>query len=114
MLHDPDVYENPMDFNPDRYRGLDLEMQKVTDPAFGFGRRACPGFHFASGTIFAIVATALATCDILPAVDEQGNDIVPEVVYTSGTIVLVTLLFHFGNNRAQYFILASPNRSNAI
>jgi len=87
MLHDAEIYPNPMDFNPDRYQNLDSEMQKVTHLAFGFGRRACPGFYFAEGTIFAIVATVLATCDVVPAIDASGKDVVPEVACTSGSIV---------------------------
>ncbi|KAI0917772.1 hypothetical protein AcV7_007098 [Taiwanofungus camphoratus] len=86
MLHDPEVYPNPMAFDPDRYQKLDSEMQKVTDLAFGFGRRACPGLHLAEATVFSIVATVLATCEILPEVDTNGKDIVPEIAYTSGTI----------------------------
>lgn len=89
MLHDPEIYSNPMEFNPDRYQNLDSEMRKVTDLAFGFGRRACPGFYFAEGTIFAIVTTALAACEIIPDVDENGKHVLPEVVYTSGAIVWV-------------------------
>ncbi|KZT07466.1 cytochrome P450 [Laetiporus sulphureus 93-53] len=87
MLHDPMTYADPMDFKPERYGNADAEMQKVTDLAFGFGRRACPGFYFAQGTIFAVIATVLATCDVVPAVDERGEPIVPEIAYTSGTIV---------------------------
>ncbi|KAJ7319135.1 putative monooxygenase [Mycena albidolilacea] len=85
MLHDPEVYSNPMDFDPDRYQN-DAEMEKVTDLIFGFGRRACPGKAFADGTFFAIASTVLATCEILLPVDVQGNKIVQDVAYTSGTI----------------------------
>lgn len=87
MLHDPEVYSNPMEFNPERFEGLDSEMKKVTDLTFGFGRRVCPGIHFAEGTFFAIVATVLATCDILPGLDENGKEVLPKYEYTSGTIV---------------------------
>lgn len=86
MLHDPDTYSNPMEFNPDRFQGSDPEMKKATELAFGFGRRVCPGMHFADGTIFAIIVTVLATCEILPAVDIDGQIILPEVAYTSGTV----------------------------
>jgi len=87
MLHDPEIYPNPMEFNPDRFNGLDSEMKKATNPIFGFGRRLCPGMHFADGTLFAIIATTLATCDILPGLDEKGNEVLPRYAYTSGTIV---------------------------
>ena len=88
MLHDPKHFPDPSDFNPDRYENSDAKMQKVTDLAFGFGRRRCPGYDFAQQTIFAVIATALATCDILPALDEHGKPIMPDGGYTdSGVIV---------------------------
>lgn len=87
MFHDPDVYENPMEFNPDRYGNVDAEIDKVTDLIFGFGRRVCPGMHLAEGTVFAIVSTALATCEILPALNANGDAIQATPTYTSGTIV---------------------------
>jgi len=93
MLHDPEVYPNPMDFNPERFNGLDSEMRKVTELTFGFGRRFCPGIHFAESTLFAIVATTLAACDILPGLDQNGNEALPKYAYTSGTIVYVSVLF---------------------
>ncbi|KAJ6477642.1 putative monooxygenase [Mycena sanguinolenta] len=88
MLHDPEVYPNPVEFDPDRYRGLDSEMDKVTDISFGFGRRACAGRYLAEGTLFAVVATVLATCQILPIRDNEGNAVLPDISYTSesGTI----------------------------
>ncbi|PPQ89827.1 hypothetical protein CVT25_007528 [Psilocybe cyanescens] len=87
MLHNPDDYPNPMDFTPERFNMLDSEMKKVTDLVFGFGRRVCPGQYFAEGTFFAIVATTLATCDILPGLDENGNEVLPKYAYTPGTIM---------------------------
>ncbi|KAJ7844119.1 putative monooxygenase [Mycena olivaceomarginata] len=86
MLHDPTVFPNPMEFNPDRYQGLDSEMDKITSVMFGFGRRACPGKNFAEATFFAIVSTVLATCEILPVRDSEGHTVVPDVSYSSGTI----------------------------
>ncbi|KIJ28115.1 hypothetical protein M422DRAFT_784640 [Sphaerobolus stellatus SS14] len=86
MLHDPEVYPDPMDFKPERYNNDDAEMQKVINLAFGFGRRACPGIHFAFGTVYSIVLTTLATCDILPALNANGDKIIPSVKYSSGNI----------------------------
>ncbi|GJJ14350.1 hypothetical protein Clacol_008614 [Clathrus columnatus] len=86
MLHDPNTYPDPMTFNPERYKGLDTEMKKVTDLAFGFGRRACPGYHFAQGTIYSVIMTTLATCDILPPTNADGKQYIPEIEHSSGTI----------------------------
>lgn len=101
MLHDPEDFPNPEVFNPDRYKNEDNEMQRVIDIAFGFGRRACPGYHFGMGTLFAIVLTTLATCDILPALDGNGKEIIPEVKYTSGII-------RQANNQITKFLAKGP------
>nr|BAK09453.1 cytochrome P450 [Postia placenta] len=87
MLHDPDVYPEPDVFKPERYGGSDIEMKKVTDIAFGFGRRVCPGFHFAEGTIFSVVVTVLATCDIVPVVDDHGQEIIPDIRYPTRSVI---------------------------
>ncbi|KAJ7753262.1 putative monooxygenase [Mycena metata] len=86
MLHDPDVFTNPMKFDPDRYQNLDSKMNKVTDLVFGFGRRVCPGKAFGEGNVFAIAATILATCYIVPKVDDNGNDVIPDIVHSSGSL----------------------------
>ncbi|KAJ7154753.1 putative monooxygenase [Mycena filopes] len=86
MLHDPEVYPDPHTFNPDRYKGLDSEMDKVTDLAFGFGRRVCPGKLFAEGTFFTIASTLLSTCEIVPPVDAEGKPVIPNITFTTGTI----------------------------
>ncbi|CCL99497.1 uncharacterized protein FIBRA_01515 [Fibroporia radiculosa] len=51
ILHNPETYKNPLEFNPGRFMGAEPE----TDPrlvAFGFGRRICPGLNFADASIF--------------------------------------------------------------
>ncbi|KAF5309392.1 hypothetical protein D9619_012297 [Psilocybe cf. subviscida] len=86
MTHDPEVYPNPDEFDPDRFGGQDSEMSKVYDLVFGFGRRVCPGLHLAQGSLFAIVATTLATCEVLPGLDENGREVMPTTYYENGTI----------------------------
>ncbi|KAF8188654.1 putative monooxygenase [Pholiota molesta] len=87
MLHDPEVYPDPMRFYPERFNGDDAAMNAAKELPFGFGRRVCPGIHLAEGTLFAIIATLLATCDILPGLDEDGKEVLPEYAYTNGTLI---------------------------
>ncbi|KAJ7499642.1 cytochrome P450 [Mycena latifolia] len=87
MLHDPEFYPNPDVFDPDRYNNVDSEMDKVAELAFGFGRRVCPGRLFAEATFFAIVATVIATCEILPPVDANGKEVIHNITFSSGTII---------------------------
>lgn len=113
MLHDPAIYPGPGAFKPERYGGLDSEMKKVTDLAFGFGRRACPGYHFAEGTIFSIVATVLATCDVVPVVGEHGQKIIPDIRYTTGAIIFpvdVTCTFRPRSEQARAALVDSAAR----
>jgi cytochrome P450 len=87
MLRNPDVYEDPSKFNPDRYE-TEEDMQIIQDMNFGFGRRVCPGRYFAFGTLMAIIPTILATCNVETGTDENGEEIpLPELELTSGTIM---------------------------
>jgi cytochrome P450 len=89
MLHDPEVYKDPYEFNPDRYE-TEEDMQIVQDMNFGFGRCVCPGRYFAFGTLMAIIPTILATCNVETGMDENGVEIpLPELELTSGTIMYV-------------------------
>ncbi|KAF9807685.1 hypothetical protein IEO21_08122 [Rhodonia placenta] len=87
VLHDPSLYPDPFQVNPDRYLnqggGLNPGPRRF---AFGYGRRVCPGKVLADNTIFMFVACALATLNISKAVDSDGLPIEPYVQYTGGTI----------------------------
>ncbi|KAL5530920.1 hypothetical protein ACEPAG_3796 [Sanghuangporus baumii] len=84
MMHDERNYSNPEKFYPDRFM---LPSSQILDPAaavFGFGRRICPGRHFAEADLWLAMASILAVFDILPAVDERGTEILPKVEFVPG------------------------------
>lgn len=89
MLNDPEVYSQPSEFWPDRFKGDDAAMDNARELIFGFGRRACPGRMFAENSLFYILATTLATCDILPGLNDEGKEVLPSVSYISGTLTCV-------------------------
>ncbi|KIM67833.1 hypothetical protein SCLCIDRAFT_1189995 [Scleroderma citrinum Foug A] len=87
MLHDPSVYADPMEFNPDRFlprEGKEPEPDP-RDVCFGFGRRICPGLHLADASVWLSAAMSLAAFNVSKVV-ENGVEITPEVDPSSGTI----------------------------
>jgi len=85
-LHDSSVYTNPETFNPDRY--IPTSEGGLGEPLpvgpFGFGRRVCPGQHFATASVWIVIATLLATFKISTALDDTGKEITPAPKMTSG------------------------------
>jgi hypothetical protein len=77
ILHDPEVYDEPMEFKPERFLTKDGKLNpEVQDPgvaSFGFGRRICPGRHLSDTTLFITVASVLTVFNIAPPLDEEGN-----------------------------------------
>ncbi|KAA1467703.1 cytochrome P450, partial [Dentipellis sp. KUC8613] len=59
IMQDPDVYEKPDEFRPERH--LDKNLLNPTEPTFGYGRRVCPGMAVAQRSLWMIIVTALAT-----------------------------------------------------
>lgn len=84
LLNDPEVYPNPSQFDPSRFSGPNPQ----TDPrlySFGFGRRHCPGMHFAETTIFLNVSHLLWMFRFGPKKDEvTGEEMMPEFKYHHG------------------------------
>ncbi|KAI0754764.1 cytochrome P450 98A3 [Daedaleopsis nitida] len=79
MMHDEEAYPEPKRFYPERFLGEDGKLDsKVRDPAtivFGFGRRVCPGRHFAEASLFLYIATALHFLNISAPIDNNGQPI---------------------------------------
>lgn len=89
MFRDESVYPNAHIFNPGRFLKDGQIDPNVKDPeklVFGWGRRICPGRHFALRVVWLTVACVLAKFDISKCLDEYGRPIVPEEKYTFGGI----------------------------
>ncbi|GAB1523262.1 cytochrome P450 family protein [Rhizoctonia solani] len=84
MSRDESVYKSPDQFIPDRFMDPDVP----TSPAFGFGRRSCPGNHYAEASLFILFASVLAVFDLGPKVNPAtGQEEMPE-----GKVVVHALL----------------------
>lgn len=84
ILQDPTTYRNPTVFDPTRFltREGTLDPSKNVDPAFGYGRRVCPGRSAAMSMMYISIATTLAAFNVTKAVDEDGFHIKPSCEYT--------------------------------
>ena len=81
-------------FDPSRYLTVDGQFDNdAPDPAeatFGFGRRICPGRHFAIDVLWITMASILATFDIEKPVDQFGTVIEPSGEYSVGFLRCAT------------------------
>lgn len=79
IMHDAATYPEPEKFIPERWikdGKLDESIQDPRSAIFGFGRRICPGRHFADATVFMNVATILTSFNISCHI-ENGVEIRP-------------------------------------
>ncbi|CAE6418520.1 unnamed protein product [Rhizoctonia solani] len=83
ITRDERIYPDPECFNPDRF----LDPKVPSSPAFGYGRRICPGSHFADANLFLLISTLMYIFDIERAVDEKGEEIIPEIKTTLDSTV---------------------------
>ncbi|KAF8874752.1 cytochrome P450 [Infundibulicybe gibba] len=95
ILHDPEVYDQPMEFKPERFLN-DGEMDpSVPGPevaAFGYGRRMCPGRHFADDSLFCTISSVLSVFSVSHALDEHGN---PIPIQPAMTAEILSIPSHF-------------------
>ncbi|KAJ8126114.1 hypothetical protein O1611_g7525 [Lasiodiplodia mahajangana] len=85
FTHDPDVYPDPMKFDPTRYLGPNPQPDP-SDFVFGYGRRICPGRYLAITSVWLTVARSLAVFKISIGLDKNGREIDPPVGFSPGII----------------------------
>ncbi|KAI0060742.1 cytochrome P450 [Artomyces pyxidatus] len=88
FLHDPEVYPDPMKFDPDRLiasPGKPAQMDPF-DVCFGYGRRACPGNQLAQSIMYIFAASILSVFNI-EKVSINGVVQEPSHEFTSGVLV---------------------------
>ncbi|CAO3645253.1 unnamed protein product [Cunninghamella blakesleeana] len=99
MHYNPDVFENPTTFNPDRYRDHNRTISASANGNidsrdqynFGWGRRICPGIYLAEMEMFHIVTRMAAYTTIAKGLDKNGNEISIDHINHSIDGGLVTL-----------------------
>ncbi|KAH9889950.1 cytochrome P450 [Cubamyces lactineus] len=87
VMRDPNIYPEPERFIPERFIRDGKLDPDILDPAkfvFGFGRRICPGRHFADSTLFITIACTLHVFDIRPPLDKDGRPIRIELEQSHG------------------------------
>ncbi|KAJ6559693.1 cytochrome P450 [Mycena capillaripes] len=87
ISHDERTYSDPDAFKPERFldRTFD-DLIRDVQPAFGFGRRICPGRHMAASSIWITVVSILAMFEITKEVGADGQPIEPSYEYKGGLI----------------------------
>ncbi|KAG9015638.1 hypothetical protein FRB90_004645 [Tulasnella sp. 427] len=87
IYHDENLFDEPNEFNPDRFlsnplgvkAGVDpKEVANVKDLVFGAGRRVCPGMHLGKSSMVLNTARILWVFDILKAKNGDGSTIEPD------------------------------------
>ncbi|KDR79567.1 hypothetical protein GALMADRAFT_93497 [Galerina marginata CBS 339.88] len=89
MMHDPEQYPNPFEFNPNRFikiKDTDTVQRDPRQIVFGFGRRVCAGQHVAEASMFIQMATTLATLNISKALDENSRVVEPDISFTTAIV----------------------------
>ncbi|KAF8749675.1 cytochrome P450 [Rhizoctonia solani] len=91
MSRDEASYKDADIFDPDRF----LDPKVPLFPAFGWGRRKCPGSYYGQDSIFMAIASLLATFTFKKKLDSNGHEILPKVEYGSNSLNLGLKPFEF-------------------
>lgn len=123
FLHDERYYPDPDKFDPSRYSrskesGLNEDDYNPLNVVFGFGRRwalawlimtrsiafwpsirICPGKHFAEQGLWLTLACILAAFDVIPPLDGDGREYLPEIAFKCGLSRWVLSWLYFPQSR---------------
>ncbi|KAF9533215.1 cytochrome P450 [Crepidotus variabilis] len=87
MSRDSTRYVDPESFNPSRFiKDNGTLNDDDVNYTFGFGRRICPGRHFASATLWLSIVRVLYLFDIRRKKDVFGNEIPVNSGYTPSLV----------------------------
>ncbi|EEB96513.1 hypothetical protein MPER_04341 [Moniliophthora perniciosa FA553] len=80
----------PDKFIPERFLGASHLLGTVPsnprDVIFGFGRRRCPGWHFADRSVWVAISHIIPLFDILPVIDENGREVIPSAEFGTSNV----------------------------
>ncbi|CAE6542019.1 O-methylsterigmatocystin oxidoreductase [Rhizoctonia solani] len=91
MSRNEAFYNDPEKFEPERF----LDPNIAPFPAFGWGRRKCPGMHFAETSLFLVISSLLANFNFARKKDNNGEEIVPVIEGDYNTLALALKPFEF-------------------
>ncbi|KAF8602930.1 cytochrome P450 [Ceratobasidium sp. AG-I] len=88
MAHDPDVFERPEDFWPDRWLSNEFGTKPGVDNTdrrntiwFGSGRRLCPGIHLANNSLMVNAMNILWAFNYGPEIDSVTGKPIPVDIF---------------------------------
>ena len=98
ILHDPEIYKDPLVYSPDRFLKDGKIDPTVRDPAvaaFGFGRRICPGRFLAENSLFILICHILTVYNIQPGLGDDGSELEIKAEMTNGMLSWVLPLLQY-------------------
>jgi len=90
ILHDPKVFDSPLEFRPERYLKdgkLDPSVRDPDTAVFGHGRRVCPGRHFSEINLHLLAASLLSCFNLEQALGADGKPLPLELFCPTGAIL---------------------------
>ncbi|CAE6434855.1 unnamed protein product [Rhizoctonia solani] len=91
ISRDPRLYKDPEIFNPDRYLDPDVPLP----PVFGWGRRKCPGLHFAESSTFIMAASLIAMFTFSKKRNTNGQEVIPQIELERKALIFELKPFEF-------------------